>query len=151
MTVFEPRNRDFAAAVRDSFERQPFMALMGAELISVTPGACEIGLDHRPELTQQHGFIHGGAIGAIIDSAMGYAGYTLIEADSTALTVEYKLNLVAPADGMRLVARGAVARAGRTLIVSRGEVFAVRDGEETLCAVATQTLMVLADRADKPA
>ena len=151
MTVFEPRNRDFAAAVRDSFERQPFMALMGAELISVTPGACEIGLDHRPELTQQHGFIHGGAIGAIIDSAMGYAGYSLAAAGSSVLTVEYKLNLVAPADGMRLVARGEVVRAGRTLTVCRGEVFAVKDGVETLCAVATQTLMVLADRADKPA
>ena len=148
MTGFEPRNPDYAAAVRSSFERQPFMALMGASLISVSPGACEIGLDHRHELTQQHGFIHGGAIGAIIDTAMGYAGYSLAEAGSSVLTVEYKINLVAPADGGRLIARGAVARAGRTLIVSRGEVFAIRDGVETLCAVASQTVMILAGRAD---
>jgi len=151
MIAFEPRNLNYAAAVQSSFDRQPFMALMSAELISVTPGACEIGLDHRRELTQQHGFIHGGAIGAIIDSAMGYAGYSLAAAGSSVLTVEYKLNLVAPADGMRLVARGEVVRAGRTLTVCRGEVFAVKDGVETLCAVAIQTLMVLADRADKPA
>lgn len=151
MTAFEPRNPDFAAVVQASFERQPFMAHIGASLISVTPGACEIGLDHRHELTQQHGFIHGGAVGAIIDSAMGYAGFSLAEAGSSVLTVEYKLNLLAPADGGSLIARGEVARAGRTLVVSRGEVFAVRDGAETLCAVASQTLMILEHREDGPA
>ena len=148
MAEFEPRNPDFAAVVRHSFDRQPFMALMGADLISVTPGRCEIGLDHRQDLTQQHGYIHGGAIGAIIDSAMGYAAFSLAATGSSVLTVEYKLNLVAPADGMRLVARGEVARAGRTLIVSRGEVFAVQEGAEILCAVASQTVMILAERAD---
>ena len=148
MTAFEPRNPEFAAVVRSSFDRQPFMAHIGATLVSVTPGFCEISLDHRPELTQQHGFVHGGAVGAIIDSAMGYAGYSLAAPGSSVLTVEYKLNLVAPADGDRLVARGAVARAGRTLVVSRGEVFAIKDEMETLCAVASQTLMILADRPD---
>ena len=151
MAEFEPGNPDFAAVVQASFERQPFMAHIGTRLVSVTPGACEIGLDHRHELTQQHGFIHGGAIGAIIDTAMGYAGYSLAEAGSSVLTVEYKINLVAPADGMRLVARGEVARAGRTLIVSRGEVFAVQEGAEILCAVASQTVMILSHRDDKPA
>ena len=147
MAEFEPRNPDFAAVVRHSFDRQPFMALMGADLISVAPGRCEIGLDHRRDLTQQHGYIHGGAIGAIIDSAMGYAAFSLAATGSAVLTVEYKINLVAPADGMRLVARGEVARAGRTLIVSRGEVFAVQEGAEILCAVASQTVMILAERA----
>lgn len=151
MAEFEPRNPDFAAVVRSSFERQAYMAHISAELISVTPGACEIGLDHRHELTQQHGFIHGGVIGAIVDSAMGYAGYSLAAAGSSVLTVEYKINLVAPADGGRLIARGEVARAGRTLVVNRGEVFAVRDGVETLCAVASQTLMILEHREDGPA
>lgn len=151
MAEFEPRNPDFASVVRDSFERQPFMAHMGAKLVSITPGRCEIGLDYRPELTQQHGYIHGGAVGAIIDTAMGYAGYSLASADSTVLTVEYKLNLVAPADGGLILARGEVARAGRTLIVSRGEVFAIKDGVEILCAVASQTLMILEHRADGPA
>ena len=149
MAGHEARNPNFAAAVRLSFARQPFMAHIGASLVSVTPGACEISLDHRPELTQQHGFVHGGVVGAIIDSAMGYAAFSLAVPGSSVLTVEYKLNLVAPGDGDRLIARGEVARAGRTLIVSRGEVFAVKNGEETLCAVATQTAMILADRPDR--
>ncbi len=148
MANFEPRNPDFAAVVRSSFDSQPFMAHIGASLVSVTPGVCEISLDHRPELTQQHGFVHGGVVGAIIDSAMGYAAFSLAVPGSSVLTVEYKLNLVAPGDGDRLIARGEVARAGRTLIVSRGEVFAVKDGVESLCAVATQTAMILADRPD---
>lgn len=151
MAGYDPRNPDFASVVRSSFERQGFMAHIGAVLISVTPGRCEVGLDHRDDLTQQHGFIHGGVVGAIIDTAMGYAGYSLAATGASVLTVEYKLNFVAPADGGRLIARGEVARAGRTLIVNRGEVFTVRDGAETLCAVASQTLMILADRADGPA
>ena len=141
----EPRNPDFAAAVRDSFARQPFMAHIGAELITVEPGICEIALAHRPELTQQHGFVHGGAIGAIIDSAMGYAGVSLAPPGSSVLTVEYRLNLLAPADGERLAAQGTVVKSRRTLTVSRGEVHAVRDGAARLCAIATQTAMILAD------
>ena len=148
MTAFEPGNPDFAAVVRSSFDSQPFMAHIGASLVSITPGACEIGLDHREELNQQHGFVHGGAVGAIIDTAMGYAALSLAAPGSSVLTVEYKLNLVAPGDGDSLIARGEVARAGRTLTVCRGEVFTVKDGAETLCAVATQTVMILADRPD---
>ncbi len=149
MAAFEPRTPDFAAAVRSSFESQPFMAHIGASLVSVTPGACEISLDHRRELTQQHGFIHGGVVGAIIDTAMGYAAFSLAETGSSVLTIEYKLNLVAPGAGDRLIARGEVARAGRTLTVSKGEVFAVKDGVEILCAVATQTVMILSHRTEE--
>ena len=148
MTAIEPGNPDFAAVVRSSFDSQPFMAHIGASLVSITPGACEIGLDHREELNQQHGFIHGGAVGAIIDTAMGYAALSLAAPGSSVLTVEYKLNLVAPGDGDSLIARGEVARAGRTLTVCRGEVFTIKDGAEPLCAVATQTVMILADRPD---
>ncbi len=148
--AFEPRDLDFAERVRASFARQAFMAHIGAELADIAPGACEIHLPRRAELTQQHGFIHGGAVGAIVDSAMGYAGYTLAPAGASVLTVEYKLNLVAPADGERLIARGHVVRAGRTLTVCRGEVFALRDGAETLCAAAMQTLMILEGRRDGP-
>lgn len=151
MTQFEPGNPDFEAVVRSSFDRQAFMTHIGAALLSVTPGACEVGLDHRGELTQQHGFIHGGVVGAIVDTAMGYAGYSLAPPGSSVLTVEYKINLVSPADGGRLVARGAVVRAGRSLTICRGEVFVIRNGVEKLCAVASQTLMILADRADGPA
>ena len=149
MTAFEPGNPDFAAVVRSSFDSQPFMAHIGASLVSITPGACEIGLDHREELNQQHGFVHGGAVGAIIDTAMGYAALSLAAPGSSVLTVEYKLNLVAPGDGDSLIARGEVARAGRTLTVCRGEVFTIEDGAETLCAVATQTVMIVADRPDR--
>ena len=149
MANFEPRNPDFAAVVRSSFDSQPFMAHIGASLVSVTPGACEISIDHREELTQQHGFVHGGAVGTIIDTAMGYAAFSLAAPGSSVLTVEYKLNLVAPGDGDSLIARGEVARAGRTLTVCRGEVFVVKNGVETLCAVATQTVMILAERPDR--
>ena len=148
--AFEPTNPDYARQVRASFARQRFMAHIGAELADVSPGTCEIHLPHRPEITQQHGYVHGGAVGAIVDSAMGYAGYSLAPAGSSVLTVEYKLNLLAPGDGERLVARGRVVRAGRTLTVCRGEVFAVSGGAETLCATAQQTLMILEARADEP-
>ncbi len=148
--AFEAKNPDYAEQVRQSFARQAFMSHLGAELVDVSPGRCEIGLAHRPELTQQHGYVHGGAIGAIVDSAMGYAGYSLAPPGSSVLTVEYKLNLVAPAAGERLIARGEVIKAGRTLTVCRGDVVVVADGAETLCATATQTLMILANRADAP-
>jgi uncharacterized protein (TIGR00369 family) len=148
---FEPRNPDFEAQVRASFARQAFMSHIGAELVTVTPGECEVHIAHRPEITQQHGYVHGGAVGAIVDSAMGYAGYSLAAAGSSVLTVEYKLNLIAPGDGERLVARGRVIRPGRTLTICRGDVYAVKDGAETHCASAMQTLMILADRSDGPA
>ena len=148
--AFEAKNPDYAEQVRQSFARQAFMSHLGAELVDVSPGRCEIGLAHRPELTQQHGYVHGGAIGAIVDSAMGYAGYSLAPPGATVLTVEYKINLVAPAEGDRFVARGEVVKAGRTITVCRGEVFAVKDGAETLCAAATETLMILENRPDEP-
>ena len=148
---FEPRNPDFEAQVRASFARQAFMTHIGAELAMVAPGECEIHIAHRPEITQQHGYVHGGAVGAIVDSAMGYAGYSLAAAGSSVLTVEYKLNLIAPGDGERLIARGRVIRPGRTLTVCRGDVYAVKDGIEKHCASAMQTVMILADRSDGPA
>lgn len=148
--TFEPKNPDYAEQVRGSFERQAFMAHIGAELVHIGPGACEIHLPHRAELTQQHGFFHGGVIGAVIDSAMGYAGYSLAPAGASVLTVEYKLNLVAPGEGERLIARGRVVKAGRTLTVCLGEVSAIGGGDEKLCATALQTLMILEDRPDGP-
>ncbi len=151
MSDFEPRNPDYEEQVRASFARQAFMNHIGAELTEVTPGRCEIVLPYRSELTQQHGFFHGGVIGTIVDSAMGYAGYSLAPVGASVLTVEYKINLIAPGAGERLVARGRVLKAGRTLTVCLGEVSAVKDGAEKLCATALQTLMILADRPDTPA
>jgi uncharacterized protein (TIGR00369 family) len=138
----------FAARVRDSFSRQGLMTLFGAELTRIDPGVCEIRLAARPELTQQHGFIHAGVTAAIVDSACGYAAFSLMPEDATVLTVEYKINLLAPADGPVLVARGTVVRDGKTLKVARGEVFCGPTGSEKLCAETLSTIMTLHGRAD---
>ncbi|MBL8704422.1 MAG: PaaI family thioesterase [Rhodospirillales bacterium] len=141
---------DFARKVADSFARQGAMAHLGAELTRVEPGAVEIRLPFRSEVAQQHGFFHGGVVATIGDSAGGYAGYSLMPAGSSVLTVEYKINMVAPAKGEALVARGKVVKAGRTLTVCTVEVFALDRGRETLCSVMQQTLICLADRPDGP-
>ena len=125
------------------------MTWLGATLTHLAPGQCEITLPHKPELTQQHGYIHGGIIGTIGDSAAGYAGYTLMPHDASVLTVEYKMNIMAPGDGERLIARGEVIRAGRSLVVARADVFAVKAGRETLCATLLQTLMTMHGTADQ--
>lgn len=135
--------------VRDSFSRQPACRLIGASITRVEPGVVEITLPYRDDLTQQHGYVHGGIIGMIADTAGGYAGYTLFPADSSVLTVEYKLNLMAPGEGELFVAVGRVIKPGRTLCVVHGEVHALKDGRQTLCAVMQQTLIVLAGRPDK--
>lgn len=143
MPQFQPRDPEYAERVRASFRLQQAMGLINAELAVVEPGYVEIHLPHRPEVTQQHGFIHGGVVGMIADSAAGYAANTLTPADASVLTVEYKMNLVAPADGQRLVARGEVVRPGRTLIVTRADVYAIRDEQWTLCAIMQQTIMAM--------
>ena len=124
------------------------MALVGAELVTVAPGYCAIALTPRPEVTQQHGYVHAGIVATIVDSAGGYAGFTLFPADASVLTVEYKLNLLAPAAGDRLVAEGFVVKPGRTLVITRGEVHAERDGTRTLVALMQQTLMVMRGKPD---
>ena len=101
------------------------------------------------EKEQQHGYVHGGVVGMIADSAAGYAAMTMAPDDASVLTVEYKMNLVAPADGEKLVARGMVIRPGRTLIVTKAEVFAIKGGKETLCAIMQQTIMVMHGKAEK--
>jgi len=136
----------FAARIRDSFSRQKAMTLIGASLGVIEPGCVEIVLPFRDDLTQQKGFIHGGIIGMIADSACGYAAFSLMPSNSSLVTVEYKINILAPARGA-LVARGHVIRPGRTLTVTRGEVYA-EDGKQV--AVMQQTLMVLADTPDTP-
>lgn len=139
----------YAARVRASFERQGAMRLLGARLVELRPGYCTIELPYREDLTQQHGYIHAGIVGAIADSAGGYAGFSLFPADASVLTVEYKLNLLAPAAGERLVAGGEVIKLGRTLAVTRGEVYAETEGRRTLCAIMQQTLIVLAGKPDE--
>ena len=141
-----PQDPHFVSRVRDSFDRQKAMALIGAALTSVKPGHVEVALPYRDDLTQQKGFIHGGIIGMIADTACGYAAFSLMPAHSSLVTVEYKINILAPARGS-LVARGEVIRPGRTLTVTRGEVYA-EDGKHI--ASMQQTLMMLANTPDTP-
>lgn len=147
--MHHPSDPDFAARVRDSFNRQQAMALIGATMPVIEAGYTEIHLPHQPAVTQQHGFIHGGVVGMIADSAAGYAANTLTPADASVLTVEYKMNLLAPADGDLLIAQGTVLKYGRTLTVTKAEVFAVKDGKKTLCAVMQQTIMTMHGKKEK--
>jgi uncharacterized protein (TIGR00369 family) len=147
---FTPADAGFAERVRASFARQRVMEFIGARMTTVEPGLVEIELPYRTELTQQHGFFHAGITGTIADSAGGYAGYTLFPADSSVLTIEYKMNLLAPADGERLVATGRVVRSGRTLTVCMLDVEVLKAGVASRCAFGTQTLICLKDRPDGP-
>ena len=141
-----PADPYFASRIRASFGRQKAMALIGASLTVVEPGQVEVALPYREDLTQQKGFIHGGIIGMIADTACGYAAFSLMPADCSLVTVEYKINILAPARGS-LVARGEVLRPGRTLTVTRGEVYS-EDGKHV--ASMQQTLMMLAGTPDTP-
>ena len=143
MSVFIPAFAGYEARVRDSFDRQGAMRLIGAAIAEVAPGYCAISLVPRPELSQQHGYVHAGVVSTIVDSAGGYAGFTLFPEDSSVLTVEFKLNLLAPAEGDRLVAEGFVVKPGRRLAITRGEVHAERGDKRTLVALMQQTLMVM--------
>jgi len=140
---WKPQNPDFAERVRASFARQGAMRTLGAELAAVEPGYCAITLAPRAEVAQQHGYVHAGVVAAIVDSAGGYAGFSLFPLTASVLTVEFKLNLLAPAAGERLVAEGFVVKPGRTLAVTRGEVHAEHGGKRTLVALMQQTLMVM--------
>lgn len=138
---FDVRDADFEARVRDSFGRQPMMRLLGAELGAVAPGQVTVVLPFRSDLTQQHGYVHAAAVTAIADNACGYAAMTLLAAGVEVLSVEFKINLLAPAAGDRLVAVGRVLRPGRTLTACAAEVRAERDGESTLVAAMQATMI----------
>lgn len=148
--AFPPADPAFETKVRESFARQPFMATLGAELGAVAPGRVEVVLPYGAGVTQQHGFFHGGSIGAIADTAGGYAAFSLFPPGSTVLTVEYKINIMAPGKGERLVAVGEVTRTGRTLTVARVDVWAESGAARTHCATATQTLICLHGKSDGP-
>ena len=148
MKDFAATDPDFAERVRKSFDAQGIMDHIGATLTLIEPGVCEIELPYSDSVSQQYGFFHGGVIGTIADSAGGYAAFGLMDAEDGILTVEYKLNLMAPADGDLLVARGQVVRAGRTLTVARAEVGVVKNGVEVACAAMQQTLMRIVGRAE---
>jgi uncharacterized protein (TIGR00369 family) len=141
MSQLTARNPEFAAVVRDSFARQGLMATLGAELTVVEPGHVTIAVPFDDRLSQQQGFFHGGVTTSIVDSSCGYSALTLMAAGSEVLTVEFKINLFAPAAGERLIARGRVVRGGRTITVCQGDAYAVRGGTETHCATMVATMM----------
>jgi uncharacterized protein (TIGR00369 family) len=135
--------------VRESFARQGLMAHLGAEVVALEPGGAVIRVPFRGELTQQHGYFHAGVTGAIADTACGYAAYTLMGAEDSVLTVEYKINLLAPADGEELVARARVVRSGKTLKICMADVFVKKGGAENHCATVLATIMCMAGKADR--
>jgi uncharacterized protein (TIGR00369 family) len=141
---------EYESRVRESFVRQGLMKHLGAELVQLEPGHVEIRVPFRLELTQQHNYFHAGVSGAIADSACGYAAYTLMPAESSVLTVEYKMNLLAPADGEELIARANVLRSGRTLKICIADVYVRKDRAEVHCATMLSTIMCLPGKSDRP-
>ncbi len=147
-TDFVVRSPDFERRVRDSFARQGVMGTLGATLQRVEPGEVEIALDWAPGLTQQHGFLHAGVVSTVLDSACGYAGFTLMEPEAAVLTIEFKVNLLAPARGQRFRMVGRVLKPGRTITVTEGQAFAIDQGREKLVATMNATLMAITGRDD---
>ena len=137
--------------VRGSFERQGFMRHIGARLLHAKAGRCVMETDWSQDLTQQHGYFHAGVVTTIADSAAGYAAFSLMPPGSSVLSIEFKVNLIAPANGQRLLARGRVIRSARTITVCSMEVEVERDGVRTVCMVGQGTLMCLVGTADRPA
>ena len=147
MLPFTPATPDFAERVRDTFGRQALMATLGATLVHVAPGEAEIEFPFHPELTQQHGYLHAGVVTAVVDTACGVAAFSLLPAGAAVLSVEYKVNLLAPARGERFRARGRVLRPGRTLTVCTGDVVALdAGGGETPIATMLATMMAVVGR-----
>jgi uncharacterized protein (TIGR00369 family) len=140
---FEPRDAEFEARVRASFARQRAMETLGARLVRVAPGEVEIELAFREDLTQQHGYLHAGVVAAVVDSACGYAALSLAEPGAEVLSVEFKLNLLAPSAGDSFSARARVLRAGRNITVCAGDVYARRAGAEKLVATMLATMMTV--------
>lgn len=138
----------FEERVRASFDRQNAMRTIGARLTSVTPGIVEIELDQDEALVQQHGFLHAGIIATALDSACGYAAYSLMPADAAVLTIEFKVNLLAPGRGERFLFRGSVTKPGRTIIVADGQAYAMgaEEGPAKLIATMTGTMMSVVGR-----
>lgn len=149
--AFKPRDPDWERRCRDSFARQQYMTLIGAEIVSVAPGRCAVAVGMKPELTQQRGFLHGGVTAALADTAAGFAAYSLMSAGSSPLTVEFKINLIAPAAGERFIASASVVRSGRTLTIVETEVSAEAGGETKAIAKMLATLICMENTADRAA
>jgi len=144
----EPLNPNYEDHVKSSFARQRVMEAFGARLVRIAPGQVEIELSFREDLTQQHGYLHAGIVTAVVDSACGFAAYSLMPSGSGVLTVEYKVNFTSPARGAKFLATGRVIKPGRTLTVCAGEVVAIEDKESRLIALMQATMMRLDEKVD---
>jgi uncharacterized protein (TIGR00369 family) len=142
----QPDDASYEQRTRDSFARQHAMRTLGATLESIEPGRVVLAMAHREELTQQHGFVHAGMLAAALDSACGYAAFTLMPADAAVLTIEFKINLLAPARGPRFRFEGAVVKPGRTITVVDGRALQEGADGETLVATMTATVMTVRGR-----
>ncbi len=142
----DPKNPDYAARVRESFDCQKVMHTLGIAIVDLSPGHIVLEMAHQPDLTQQHGFLHAGIVSTALDSACGYAAFSLMPAEAAVLTVEFKINLLNPADGERFRFFADVVKPGRTLTISEARAYAMKDGEEKLVATMTGTLMALVGR-----
>jgi len=140
---FQPQFPNYKTKVEQSFATQKFMEHIGAEFVDIKPGYCEIHIPFNENLTQQNGFFHAGVIGTLADNVAGYASLSLMKEHSSVLSVEFKLNLMRPADGELLIGKGHVLKYGKTLTVCRADVFIVKDGVEKLCAAAQLTMIEL--------
>ena len=148
MLAFEPNDPLYAQRVRRSFAQQGAMHTLGARLGHLAPGAVDIEIDWAQGLTQQHGFLHAGVVATALDSACGYAAFTLMAANAEVLTIEFKINLLAPARGAHFRMEGRVLKPGRTITVCEGRAYAISGGQEKLVASLVCTLMAVVGRAD---
>jgi len=146
MTSFEPKNPDYAAAVAAIFAAQPAMSTLGITLARLAPGECELVLPFAAAMAQQNGFVHAGILTTTLDSACGMAAFSLMPAGANVLTVEFKVNLLAPAVGARFACRARVVKPGRTLTFCEAQAVALGAGDEKLVATMTATMMTLRDR-----
>ena len=144
MNDFNPMNPDYEARIRSSFEKQGVMKTIGAVLTKIAPGEVVIEFSYDTSLTQQHGYVHAGVVTTVVDSACGYAAYTLMASDSEVLTIEYKVNFMYPARGERFKGIGRVLRSGRTVTVCSGDVVAVENGKEKVVATMLATMISVA-------
>ena len=147
LSRFEPKDPNYAERVRASFARQGAMTTIGATLVAVEPGRVVIELPWAQALTQQHGFLHAGMVATAMDTACGYAGFSLMPADAAVLTIEYKINLLAPAQGQRFRMEADVVKPGRTISVVEGIAYAIDEGREKVIATMNATLMAVVGRA----
>ena len=141
MTTFLAKDPDFEERIRESFSNQGLLQNFGAQIVQIAPGEVELVMPFDKKLTQQDGFLHAGAITTLVDSACGYAAYSLMPADSRVLSVEFKINLLTPADGDRFLARGTVIKPGRTFTVCEGKFFTFTNGDEKLSALMQATMI----------